>query len=171
MLRTMQTFLTGGPFPAVFIVLSILLYILIKSIRKETTFIIAASLSLTIGAVLTVATFMGYSKVSYKLSSYLHPRERIFFLYDTDPRNNDFIKANLQPKQLKILDQLLELEKKQSGLRLTPQDINKITRYNSEVKEAYDRWRKCKDMMRSSYRVVYPDERKFYIDKGGNIDP
>ena len=80
-----------------------------------------------------------YNKVSYKFSNYLHPRERMFFLYDTDPRNNEFIKANLQPKQLKILDRLLKLEKKQSGLRLTPQDINKITRYNNEVDEAYDR--------------------------------
>ena len=171
MLRYMQTFLTGGPYPAVFIVLSILLYILIKSVRKETTFIIAVSLSFTIGAVLTVATYVGYNKVSYKLANFLHPRERIFFLYDTDPRNNDFIKGNLLPKQLRILDRLLELEKKQCGLRLTPQDINKITRYNSEVKEAYDRWRKCKDMMRSYYRVVYPSERKLYLDKRGNVDP
>jgi hypothetical protein len=88
------------------------------------------------------------------------------FIYDTDSKNNVYIKTNLHPQLLRTLDKVLEKEKENSGLRLTDVDLNKISQYNNEVNEAYNRWRKCKDMMRSNHHVIYPSERRLYFKTG-----
>ena len=87
------------------------------------------------------------------------------YLYDSDYSNDNFIKGSLKDQQLKILDQILMKEKKESGLRLSEPELNKISENNNEINGAYSRWRKCKDMMRSSHHIIYPDERDLYKKK------
>jgi hypothetical protein len=85
-----------------------------------------------------------------------------YFVYDTDPQNNDFIRARLEVEQLKQLDRLLMVEKENSGLRLSNVELEKLTGNDQIIIDAYSRWRKCKDMMRSYHHSIYPDERKHY---------
>ncbi|RPI03870.1 MAG: hypothetical protein EHM72_00300 [Calditrichaeota bacterium] len=81
------------------------------------------------------------------------------YFYDTDPNNNTFIKANLSPRQFFLLDRILMDEKASNGLKLSNLRIQELSRNDNDVIEAYERWRKCKNMNRSYHRVVYPDER------------
>ena len=81
------------------------------------------------------------------------------YLYDTDPSCNDYIKGRLEPAKLDKLDKILLAEKKNSGLRLSLKELAAMAANDAIVMDAYARWRKCKDMMRSYHRVVYPDER------------
>lgn len=83
-------------------------------------------------------------------------------VYDTDPRNDEFIKGTLKRQKQKKLDAVLLIEKKECGLRLSNQQLYEYTKYDNEVIEAYNRWRKCKEMRRSYHHVIYPDEREFY---------
>ena len=87
------------------------------------------------------------------------------FLYDTDTQNNAFIKGDLSTEQLKKLDILLEKEKASGGNRLTTKQITRITRHDQELYDAYYRWRRCREMMRSKHRSVYPSERYLYKKK------
>ncbi len=94
------------------------------------------------------------------------PDPTMAYVYDTDPQNNEFIKGRLTRYQLKQLDTILMVEKKQCGLRLSNIDLNALTNRDQALIEAYNRWRKCKDMMRSHHRVIYPDERGAYLQGG-----
>ena len=87
------------------------------------------------------------------------PTTKPNYIYDTDPRNDDFIRGTLSAAKLNILDKVLLKEKKQGGLKLSNTELNSITKYDQEIIDAYGRWRKCKNMMRSSHHVIYPDER------------
>jgi hypothetical protein len=60
------------------------------------------------------------------------------------------------------LDEVLRAEKRNDGLRLDTATLNEIARYEPKIIDAYDRWRKCKDMRRSHHRSIYPDERRLY---------
>jgi len=84
------------------------------------------------------------------------------FVYDTDPRNDAFIKGTLKKEKQKKLDAILMIEKKECGLRLSNQQLYEYTKYENDIIEAYNRWRKCKEMRRSYHHVIYPDERKLY---------
>jgi len=105
-------------------------------------------------------------------SKYIYPRFRRFFtsrdvtrelvIYDTDPRNDEFIKGSLSPGKMRRLDHVLLKEKNNDGLRLSTDRLNELTQYDNEIIEAYNRWRKCKDMRRSHHHVIYPDERHLY---------
>lgn len=96
---------------------------------------------------------------SFKKKVSPKPAQQTNYVYDTDPRNNEFIKGGLSSQKLAVLDRVLREEKKQGGLMLSNTDLNRITRYDQEINEAYGRWIKCKNMMRSSHHVIYPDER------------
>lgn len=104
--------------------------------------------------------FVKSSSIKIKIIKILCPRPPVVFLYDTDPRNNEFIKADLDEKQLHQLDRILTEEKKMCGLRLSDLRLNELAANNNEIIYAYDRWRKCKDMYRSYHKIVYPDERQ-----------
>jgi hypothetical protein len=80
--------------------------------------------------------------------------------YDTDPKNDLFIKGDLTKRQLSRFDRILEKEKKNNGKRLSGSDLAKLAGRDKELIAAYNRWISCKAMMRSSSHVVYPSERK-----------
>jgi hypothetical protein len=81
-------------------------------------------------------------------------------VYDTDPQNDAYIKGSLSQQELSRLDRILMVEKGQSGKRLSQSRVADLANQNTKIIDAYDRWRNCYDMMRSSTHVVYPDERK-----------
>jgi len=83
------------------------------------------------------------------------------YIYDTDPQNNAYIIGSLSAQQLEMLDKILEHERYNNGLRLVKYELEIIADNNAELITAYLRWRKCKDLMRSYGKAVYPSERKF----------
>lgn len=83
------------------------------------------------------------------------------FIYDTKPEYDRYIKDDLSIEQLKRFDKILMLEKKKCGLKLTKSDLDKLAYSAPELRAAYERWRWCVDLRRTSSHVVYPDERKF----------
>ncbi len=85
-----------------------------------------------------------------------------WIVYDTDPRNDTFIKGRLTYRFLKRLDYILMKEKANEGMRLDSAILNELAQYDPKLIDAYDRWRKCKDMRRSYHRTIYPDERQLY---------
>lgn len=85
-----------------------------------------------------------------------------WIIYDTDPRCDSFIKGRLAYRELLRLDGVLRAEKRNDGMRLDSATLNEIARYEPKIIDAYDRWRKCKDMRRSHHRSIYPDERRLY---------
>ncbi len=109
--------------------------------------------------VILVAAYFGYQK-------YLKPGQIITqsqtgkIIYDTDPKNDKFIKGQLSSQQFIQLDKILELENSQGGLRLSVKDLKRTANDDMALYEAYSRWRKCKDMMRSKHRTIYPSDRK-----------
>lgn len=118
----------------------------------------------------TGSTYMVYKKTKNKWPGIqnalcVENAPKTNYLYDTDFKNDNFIKGPLTDQQLRILDQLLTKEKNDCGLRLSEADLNRISKNNNEINDAYTRWRKCKDMMRSSHHVIYPDERNLYQKK------
>ncbi len=84
------------------------------------------------------------------------------YFYDTDPRNDEYIKGDLSQYQLRRLDRILMDEKRNGGLRLSNVRLQQLARNRPELIDAYERWRKCKDMYRSYHHCVYPDERSLY---------
>lgn len=99
-----------------------------------------------------------------RLARFFVPRDaaREWIIYDTDPRNDEYIKGGLPNAKLRRLDRILLKEKDLCGERLSSNELNEVARYDNELIEAYDRWRKVKDMRRSHHRVIYPDERNLY---------
>lgn len=86
-----------------------------------------------------------------------------WIIYDTDPRNDVFIKGNLRYGELRRLDSVLMHEKRNyNGMRLDSATLNEYAKYDPQIIDAYDRWRKCKDMRRSYHKSIYPDERRLY---------
>jgi hypothetical protein len=85
------------------------------------------------------------------------------FIYDTDPRNDEFIKGSLKKVKQKKLDYVLMKEKDACGLRLSNQFLYQFSNNDNDIIAGYNRWRKCKEMRRSYHRVIYPDERKIYL--------
>lgn len=85
-----------------------------------------------------------------------------WIIYDTDPRNDTFIKGRLRYDEMLKLDRILLKEKNNNGMRLDISTLNEAAKYDQKLIDAYDRWRKCKDMRRSYHRSIYPDERELY---------
>ncbi len=77
--------------------------------------------------------------------------------YDTDPSNNRYIIGGLKVQQLKKLDRVLEFDKRNGYLNETT--IERLAGSDEEVVQAYYRFLKCKNLMRSTNTVIYPDER------------
>lgn len=85
--------------------------------------------------------------------------ETISPIYDTDPANDNFIKGDLKIAQLKILDRILAREQKNDEMRLSNELVKELSNNDKDVIEAYAKWRKCYDLMRSRHHVVYPNQR------------
>jgi len=77
--------------------------------------------------------------------------------YDTDPSNNRYIIGGLKDKQLKKLDRLLEFDKRNGYLNDTT--VERLADSDEDVVQAYYRFLKSKNLMRSTNTVIYPDER------------
>lgn len=77
--------------------------------------------------------------------------------YDTDPGNDAYIRGNLSPQQLALLDKVLKKELDEGGLRLHSDDVFTLANGDSKVIQAYNRWRRCCDLSRSGSEVVYPE--------------
>jgi hypothetical protein len=114
---------------------------------------------------LVVAGYVGYKKFGYKAMEYVPEGLKPGFshheniVYDTDPKNDRFIKGKLNPKQMRMLDKVLDEEERNGGMRLSGGQVRELACDEKLVMEAYDRWRRCCNLMRSEYRVVYPSER------------
>ncbi len=81
-------------------------------------------------------------------------------IYDTDPDMDTYIKGDLNAQQFGKLDKVLAWEKKQYGSRVSATDLQRLAASDPAVFDAYTRWLQCKSLNRSSFHVVYPDERK-----------
>ncbi|HPI72561.1 MAG TPA: hypothetical protein PK843_10115 [bacterium] len=77
--------------------------------------------------------------------------------YDTDPSNNRYIIGGLKAQQLKKLDRVLEFDKRNGYLNETT--LERLADSDEDVVQAYYRFLKCKNLMRSTNTVIYPDER------------
>jgi hypothetical protein len=90
-----------------------------------------------------------------------HPanHENTKAIYDTDPDMDTYIKGNLNAQQLDKLDRVLAYEKKQHGFHVSSTDLQRLAANDPAVFDAYARWLQCKSLNRSSFHVVYPDER------------
>ena len=114
-------------------------------------------------AFLAVAYF-SYTRYRHKVMQYLpsslQPESNSYrAIYDTDPQNDRFIKGTLTAAQLSMLDQILNEEERNGGMRIADGLVRKIAREDKAVIEAYDRWRRCGSLMRSENYVVYPSRR------------
>jgi hypothetical protein len=78
-------------------------------------------------------------------------------MYDSDPGNNRYIIGALNRKQQGRLDTILKWDKEYG--RLNDTALNKLSQNDRDVSLAYYRFLKCKNLMRSSTEVIYPDER------------
>ncbi len=112
------------------------------------------------------AGYFGYKKYGSKAGEYLPDAlkpglvQSENFVYDTDPKNDRFIKGKLNAKQMRLLDRVLDEEERHGGMRLSGGEVRELAGDEKLVLEAYDRWRRCCNLMRSEDRVVYPSERK-----------
>lgn len=77
--------------------------------------------------------------------------------YDTDPSNNRYIIGGLRVQQQKKLDRVLEFDKRNGYLNETT--VERLADSDDDVIQAYYRFLKCKNLMRSTNTVIYPDER------------
>ncbi|MBN2411296.1 hypothetical protein JXQ31_06355 [candidate division KSB1 bacterium] len=107
--------------------------------------------------IILAAAYFGYQKYFKPAGINSHNSQ---IIYDTDPKNDKFIKGQLTSQQLLQLDKILELEESQGGMRLSVKDLKRTAKDDRALYEAYTRWRKCKDMMRSKHRTIYPGDRK-----------
>jgi hypothetical protein len=80
-------------------------------------------------------------------------------IYDTDDKNDRYIKKDLSLAQMKVLDRVLNEEQRSGGQRLPGSLVRELAGGDKAVIGAYGRWRKCCDLMRSSNDVIYPRER------------
>ncbi len=86
-------------------------------------------------------------------------RPKVSPIYDTDEKNDRYIKGTLTLAQMKMLDRVLNEEQGRGGQRLPGNMLRELSRGDKAVIAAYGRWRKCYDLMRSSNYVIYPRER------------
>jgi len=93
---------------------------------------------------------------------FFHEPDKIHYYYDSDPKCDKFIKGDLNHYKLKRFDKVLLAEKKNDGLRLSVPRLHQLTNNDNDLIDAYERWRKCKEMRRSYHRTIYPDERDKY---------
>ncbi len=128
--------------------------------KKQNTF---WTIFITAFVVVTLVFALGKYIVPKLTGSLQQKKQNQVFIYDTDPRNDEFIKGSLKKEKQKKLDYVLMKEKEEYGLRLSNQLLNQYAKYDSDVIAGYNRWRKCKEMRRSHHHVIYPDERNLYL--------
>jgi hypothetical protein len=140
----------------------ILAFILLRQVYKKKP--LNFYLILFVLALFALTLFKS-SAIKNNIIRIIFPPPPAVYLYDTDPTNNEYITADLNPRQLRRLDRILMEEKKLCGLRLSDLRLNELAANNNEIISAYDRWLKCKDMYRSYHKVVYPDERQRVLEE------
>ena len=141
------------------------IYVLFKLIKNHPKTLFTIVVTAIIVSALTLATNRFVFPRFYRVFAYMCGTEEAaeeWIVYDTDPRNDTFIKGRLRYRQLIRLDDVLRREKQNKGLRLDKATVNEIAKYDNEIIDAYDRWRKCHDMRRSKHKTIYPDERHLY---------
>jgi len=80
-------------------------------------------------------------------------------IYDTDPDNDGYIKAPIQPEHWSELDKILNFEQKKNGNRVSTSAIGILGITNQSILKAYDRWCVCRNLNRNSTHVIYPSGR------------
>ena len=113
-------------------------------------------------AVLSVTLIAGYMMMHKKNVKTLPHEIKVHYSYDTDIKNDDYIKGNLTLKQLALFDKILERERLKGGLKLSNEELALLSDHDYDLSAAYLRWRSCKEMMRSDHRSYYPSERKYF---------
>jgi hypothetical protein len=108
--------------------------------------------------------YFGYTRYRHKIMQYIPPSfqpegSSHQVIYDTDPQNDRFIRGTLNGRQLRVLDQVLNEEERNGGMRISNANVRKIALDDKAIIEAYDRWRRCVSLMRSENYVVYPSRR------------
>lgn len=81
------------------------------------------------------------------------------FFYDTDYKNDLYIKGDLSESQLLLFDIILEHEKMMDCVMLSESDLGILCKDDRALKDAYYRWRECAALMRSTTRTIYPSDR------------
>ncbi len=115
--------------------------------------------------VVAAGTLIAEHFILPRIFSIINPGPKVVeerMIYDTDPRNDAFIKGRLSIRDLKKLDAVLLKEKAHDGMPFDNIALEEIAGYDPKIIEAYWRWRKCKDMRRSYHKTIYPDERQLY---------
>lgn len=150
--------------PVIVIGIMILLLLLSVTRRSSEKKKVNPVLIMAVMAIVAIALFK-FTPIKSTVLGLLDRKPKTIFLYDTDLQNNNHIKGELRNDQLLILDRILLEEKAQCGLRLNSLRVKELAKNKEEIINAYERWRKCKDMYRSYHRVVYPDERQRIINE------
>ena len=110
-------------------------------------------LLMVVAAGVYVAGKKGYITLPWDNKSKVSP------IYDTDAKNDRYIKKDLSLAQLQRLDRVLIEEERRGGERVAGNRVRELSGGDKAVIAAYGRWRKCVDLMRSSNHVIYPSDR------------
>ena len=84
-------------------------------------------------------------------------------IYDTDPKNDSYIKKNLSREKLEQFDDVLEYERMNCLYKISSTQLRSMTNNDEELIKAYQRWIVCKNMKRNTNIVVYPSERNLAL--------
>jgi len=123
------------------------------------------SFRIVIFIVLVIAGYYAYQKYLKPSSPAAITAPAGAVIYDTNPQNDSFIKGTLTARQLAQFDKILEFEKSQTGMRITQEQLKELAANDLDLYDAYNRWRRCVDMMRSTHHTIYPSERHLYQRK------
>jgi len=123
--------------------------------------------TLIILALLGAVLYFGFGRYRHRILRFLpnsftqqvNRLDPFMFMYDSDPKNDRFIKGSLRRDQFRLLDRVLNEEERNGGMRLSNGKVRQLAADDREVIEAYDRWRRCCSLMRSENYVIYPSQR------------
>ncbi|HPI73300.1 MAG TPA: hypothetical protein PK843_05345 [bacterium] len=123
--------------------------------------------TLIILALLGAVLYFGFGRYRHRILRFLpnsftqqdNRLDPFMFMYDSDPKNDRFIKGSLRRDQFRLLDRVLNEEERNGGMRLSNGKVRQLAADDKEVIEAYDRWRRCCSLMRSVNYVIYPSQR------------
>lgn len=116
-------------------------------------------IALFFAIIMVIFVYINNSKIGDQILPLTKEFSAENFIYDTDQRNDRFIKGELSGEKLRMLDKILIHEKQNYQMRLSGDVLMELAQNDDDLIRAYTRWRKCYDMMRSNTHVVYPDER------------
>ena len=136
-----------------------------QTTKKETTLTIIVKFTIKVvvptGAVVNILCRCGlcdFLKDFFEQQTTTEPTPAVY-IYDTDTSNNNYIKGTLSEQELDVFDNLLEYERSLCGPKLPREDVEKYSTNDQDIFDAYYRWRRCKELLRSKSHTVYPSER------------